>query len=79
VIGTQPCPLDATRFLIDSMRNHRKRMHVQPDARTVETHRRPPCLQMWLYRSECSPAIGNPRLLLQPEAFGPESASIPSK
>src|ERR1700741_5109363 len=43
------------------MRNYRKRMHIQPDTRTVETHRRPPDLQMWLYRSECSPASSNPR------------------
>ena len=50
-----------TRFLIDGMGNHRKRMHIQPDTRTVGTHRRPPDLQLWLYRSECSPATGNPR------------------
>src|SRR5215469_9667029 len=61
VIGTQSCPLDMTRFLIDGMRDYRKRMHIQPNTRTVETHRRPPDLQLWLYRSECSPATGNPR------------------
>jgi hypothetical protein len=25
---------------------------------------------MWLYPGECSPATGNPRIVLQPEAFG---------
>jgi hypothetical protein len=28
MIGSQPCPLDQTRFLIDGMRNHRKRVHI---------------------------------------------------
>jgi hypothetical protein len=61
VVRAQPCPLNQTAFLIDGMRNYRKRMHIQPDTRTFETHRRPPELQMWLYRSECSPASSNPR------------------
>jgi hypothetical protein len=61
VIRTQPRPLDPTCLFIDGMRKHRKRMHIQPNTRTVETHRRPPDLQLWLYRCECSPAIGNPR------------------
>ncbi|GFG99567.1 hypothetical protein MHIP_00510 [Mycolicibacterium hippocampi] len=61
VIGTQSRPLDPTRLFIKCMRNHRKRMHVQPDTRTVETHRRPPDLQLWLYQCECSLVTGNPR------------------
>ena len=67
VIGTQPCPFHLTRFLIDGMRNHRKCMHIQPDTRTVETHRRPD-LQLWLYQCECSLDTGN-HVRLQPEAF----------
>jgi len=30
-------------------------MHVQPHARTLNIHRRPPDLQMWLCQRECSP------------------------
>jgi hypothetical protein len=30
-------------------------VHVQPDTRTLNNHRRPPNLQMWLYQRECSP------------------------
>src|SRR6476620_8283749 len=41
-------------------------MHVQPDTRTVETHRRPPDLQMWLYQCECSLDTGNPRPIAAP-------------
>ena len=33
---------------------------------------------MWLYPGECSPPQAT-HVLLQPEAFGPESASIASK
>jgi hypothetical protein len=52
------------------MCHYRKRMHVQPNARTLNNHRRPPDLQMWLYQRECSPHAGNPRIVLQHEAFG---------
>ena len=45
--------------------------------RTVETHRSPPDLQMWLYAASVHPLAAT-HVLLQPEAFGPESASIPS-
>src|SRR6267154_1918730 len=37
------------------MRDDRKCVHVQPNARTLNNHRRPPDLQMWLYQRECSP------------------------
>ncbi|ETZ38619.1 hypothetical protein L842_5987 [Mycobacterium intracellulare MIN_052511_1280] len=52
-------------------------MHIQPNTRTVETHRRPPDLQLWLYRSECSPATGNPRPIAA-RGLRPQVASIPS-
>ena len=29
-----------TRFLVDAMRDNRKRMHVQPDTHTLNSHRR---------------------------------------
>ena len=77
VIGTQTRPRDLTRFLIDSMRNHRKRMHIQPDTRTVETHRRPPDLQLWLYQCECSLDTGNPRPIAA-RGLRPQVASISS-
>jgi hypothetical protein len=72
VIGAQPRPFDVTGFLIDGMRNHRKRMHIQPNTRTVETHRRPPDLQMWLYPASVHPPKAT-HVLLQPEAFGLKS------
>jgi len=50
VVRTQPCPSDLACFLLDAMRDNRKRMHVQPDTRTLNNHRRPPDLQMWLYQ-----------------------------
>jgi hypothetical protein len=55
VIRAQSCTGDFACFLIDGMRHDRKRMHVQPNARTLNNHRRPPDLQMWLYQRECSP------------------------
>src|SRR5882757_8984244 len=39
------------------MRDDRKRVHVQPDTRTLNNHRRPPDLQMWLCQRECSPTL----------------------
>lgn len=78
MIRAQPCPLDTPCFLIHGMRNHRKCVHIQPDTRTVETHRRPPDLQLWLYRSECSPATGNPRPIAA-RGLRPQVASIPSR
>jgi hypothetical protein len=74
VIGTQSCPLDATCFFIECMRNHRKRMHVQSHTRTVETHRSPPDLQLWLYWCECSLVTGNPRPIAAPR---PSASSRP--
>jgi hypothetical protein len=55
VIRAQPRPGDLACFLVNGMRHHRKRMHVQPDTRTLNTHRRPPDLQMWQYQRECPP------------------------
>jgi hypothetical protein len=55
VIRTQPCPIDLARFLVNGVRHHRKRMHVQPNTRTLNTHRRPPDLQILHYQRECSP------------------------
>src|SRR6185503_4734903 len=55
VIRAQPCPGDLACLLIDGVRHHRKRVHIQPDTRTLNNHRRPPNLQMWLYQRECSP------------------------
>lgn len=55
MIGAQPRPRDFACFLINGMRDDRKRMHVQPNARTLNNHWRPPDLQMWLYQRECSP------------------------
>lgn len=55
MIRAQPCPRDFACFLIHGVRDHRKRVHVQPDTRTLNNHRRPPDLQMWLYQRECSP------------------------
>ena len=55
VIRAQPCPGDFSCFLINRVRHDRKCVHVQPDARTLNNHRRPPDLQMWLYQRECSP------------------------
>ena len=52
---TQPRPRDLAGFLVDGMRHDRKRMHVQPNTRTLNNHRRPPDLQMWLCQRECSP------------------------
>ncbi len=74
----QHVPAHATRFLIDGMREHRKRTHVQPDTRSVETHRRRPDLQLWLYPASAHPLKAT-HVRLQPEAFGRESASIPSR
>ena len=55
MIRAQPCPGDLACLLIDGVRHHRKRVHIQPDTRTLNNHRRPPNLQMWLYQRECSP------------------------
>lgn len=55
VVRTQPCPSNLARLLVNAMRDNRKRMHVQPDTRTLNHHRRPPDLQMWHYQRECSP------------------------
>src|SRR4029453_15717295 len=55
IIRAQPRPSDLACFLVNGVRNHRKRMHVQPDTRTLNNHRRPPDLQMWLCQRECSP------------------------
>jgi hypothetical protein len=55
VLRAQPRPIHPTCFLINSMCNYRKGVHVQPDTRTVNNHRRPPDLQMWLYRASVHP------------------------
>lgn len=52
------------------MRDNRKRMDVQPDARTLSNHRRPPDLQMCFQLRECSPTPATPGILLQHGAFG---------
>ena len=55
MIRAQPCPRDFACFLVNGVRHDRKCVHIQPDARTLNNHRRPPDLQMWLYQRECSP------------------------
>src|SRR5258705_3749469 len=55
IVSAQPCPRDLACLLIDGMCHHRKCVHIQPDTRTLNNHRRPPDLQMWLYQRECPP------------------------
>jgi hypothetical protein len=42
VVRAQPCPSDLACLLVNGVRHHRKRVHVQPDTRTLNNHRRPP-------------------------------------
>ena len=55
MIRAQSRPDDLACLLVNGVRDDRKRMHIQPNTRTLNNHRRPPDLQMWLYQRECSP------------------------
>jgi hypothetical protein len=57
VVWTQSRSRDLACFLVNGVRDDRKRVHVQPDTRTLNNHRRPPDLQMWLCQRECSPTL----------------------